>query len=144
MQRVYVRRLFVAMGVFLAFGAGVAFLEGQPPDRSSYQKLKQSSKAEFKTHEGVVSKFLFGPDQSVYGLLLGDGTRVRWPEEITYTFIKIVNIGDKVKASGWLQKSSTGEINLEVSTLTNLTNNKTATNDKAPPPPANDKKTTDH
>jgi lysyl-tRNA synthetase class II len=93
--------------------------------------------------EGVVSEFLFGPDEVARGLLLDDGTRVRWPEEVTFTFTKIVSVGDKVKASGWLKKSTTGEINLEVSTLTNLTNRKTATNDKAALPPAKDKKSTD-
>jgi hypothetical protein len=130
------------MSVFLAFSAGVAILEGQAPDRRSNQEPKQPSKAKFKTLEGVVSKFLFGPDEVIHGLLIDDGTRVRWPQEITYTFTKIVNVGDKVKASGWLQKSPSGEMNLEVRTLTNLTNRKTASNYKAPPP-ANDKKTPD-
>jgi hypothetical protein len=143
MQRVFVRRLITVLSVFLAFGAGVAFLEGKVSGRCSNQETKQSSKAEFKTLEGAISKFLFARDEVVHGLLLGDGTRVLWPEEITFTFTKIVNIGDKVKVSGWVRKSAAGEINMEVVTLTNLATDKTATNDKAPAPPAKNEKKTD-
>ena len=140
MHRVFVRRLITVLSVFLVFGSGVAFLEGKDSDPFSNQETKQSSKGEFKTLEGVISEFLFGADEVVNGLILNDGTRVRWPEEITFSFTKIVNVGDKVKVSGWVQKSAAGVMNVEIVTLTNLASGKTATNDQAPPPPRKTKK----
>jgi hypothetical protein len=139
MQQVSLRRLTISLGVFLAFGACASFVQGQSPERNG----KQEAKPEFKTVEGVVSKFLFGPDEVIRGMLLEDGTRIVWPQEVTYDFSDILDIGDKVKVSGWLQKSTTSEPNLEISTLTNLTTSKTAKNPKAPPPPAKEKKTSD-
>jgi hypothetical protein len=141
MQPMFIRRLIVGLCVFLASGTAVVALAGKVPDPSSNQATKQASKAEFKTLEGVISEFLFGPDEVVHGLLLGDGTRVQWPEQMTFTFTKILNIGDNVKVSGWERKSRAGETNVEVSSLTNLATGQTATNDLAPAPPAKNKKT---
>jgi len=143
MPRVFVRRLFIALSAFLALGVGVPFLDGQPSERRNKQEPRDSSKAEFITLEGVVNEFLFGPDAVIYGLRLGGGTRVQWPQEDTFAFTKIVNVGDRVKVSGWLQKSPTGEMSLEISTLTNMITRGTANNNQAPPAPAKDKKKTD-
>ena len=143
MQQVSLRRPTISLGVFLALSACTAFVQGQPPERNGKQEAKQAARPEFKTLESVVSKFLFGPDEVIRGMLLEDGTRVMWPQEVTYDFSDILDIGDKVKVSGWLQKSTTGEANLEIISLTNLTTGKTAKNVKASPPPSKEKKTSD-
>jgi hypothetical protein len=143
MQQMSLRRLTIPLGALLAFGASAVFVQAQPPERNGKQEAKQAAKPEFKTVEGVVSKFLFGPDEVIRGMLLEDGTRVMWSQDVTYDFSDILDIGDKVKVSGWLQKSTTGEPNLEISNLTNMTTGKTAKNPMAPPPPAKEKKTND-
>jgi hypothetical protein len=129
MQHSIPRRRIVALCLFLA-GAGATLVNAQPPQGGQAKEAKP----EFKTIEGIVKEFTMGPDEIINGLALEDGTQVRWPKDITFRFTNIVDLGDKIKASGWLKQTG-GQPSMEVATLTNSTTGKMATNDEAPPPP---------
>jgi hypothetical protein len=122
MRRLVIAGVFVSFSILLAAGGIV----------SAQTQGAQAGKAkdEFKTVRGDVAEFTMGPDEIINGLVLKDGTRVHWPEEITFRFTQIVDVGDPVEISGRPGNTAV----LEVRTLTNLNTRKTATNEKVEPP----------
>jgi hypothetical protein len=76
------------------------------------------------------------PAEIINGILLEDGTEVRWPVEITDSFTMVIDLGDRVKISGWCEKFD-GISRIEVSVLIDLIQGgKTVKNEMAKPPPA--------
>jgi hypothetical protein len=70
----------------------------------------------------------------VDGAVLDDGTIIHWPPHLADRFTAIVNSGERVKVTGWMETGPAGDTHLEVRTLTNLRTDATASNDVDGPP----------
>jgi hypothetical protein len=121
----------------LALGVlATAYLDAQPPGKGKGPKGRPGppSDAEFVTVRGTVKEFTTAPKGEVDGLMLRDGKWVHWPPHLQNRFKDVAGKGDRVRAAGYWETGPMGDTKLEVSTLTNLDNDKTAENPDRPPP----------
>jgi hypothetical protein len=88
------------------------------------------------TVRGTVREVTTAPKGEVDGLILNDGTWVHWPPHLQGRFKDIAGKGDRVRATGYWETGPAGDTKLEVSALTNLGTDQTATNPDRPPPAA--------
>jgi hypothetical protein len=91
---------------------------------------------EMKTMTSKVKDFTTAPRGEIDGAVLEDGTLIHWPPHLEDTFKGILNRGDRVRVTGWMETGRRGDTHLEVRTVTNLRTNASRSNDNdAPPPP---------
>jgi hypothetical protein len=114
--------LFASLALIAVLSSNVGAQTG--PDKGQPPKSEKA----YKTVESKIKSFTMAPVEQVDGAILEDGT-------ITFKFTMILNKGDRVQASGWVQKDTEGKSRMEVGIVRNLTNGESAVNDKAAPPP---------
>jgi hypothetical protein len=134
-----------------AFGLGVAALAlcaagltAQPPGPRSKgappppppPAPPAATAADFQTVNGTVREYTTAARGEVDGLILADGTVLHWPPPMQDRFTAIAAKGDRIRATGFRETGPAGDTKLEVSTLTNLTTNKTGDNPDRPAPAA--------
>ncbi len=76
------------------------------------------------TVRGVVERFTIAPKGETHGLVLDDGTEVRWPPYFQDRVRTVVRVNDKVRATGWVDVGKKGDKHVKARTITNLTTDK--------------------
>jgi hypothetical protein len=134
MQRDVLKRWSIALGLFLFSGGVTACLMAQPPTPKSKDK-RGLVQGEYRTTQGTVREFTSAPKGERDGLILNDGTWVHWPPHLADRFTAIVDKGDRVKASGYMDNGpKRDDPKLEVSVLTNSRTGKSVENPDQPAP----------
>jgi hypothetical protein len=135
MQRNVLRRSMWALGLLVLSGTMAASLTAQPPAPKGKDGKKGSIQGEFRTAQGTVRDFTTAPKGETDGLILNDGTWVHWPPHMADRFTAIVEKGDRVKATGFMETGpKRDDAKLEVSTLTNQRTGKSVENPDRPAP----------
>lgn len=106
-----------------------------PPPPPERRGPGAPGKAAMQTATGRIRSLTKAPMGEVDGALLDDGTVIHWPPHLADRFSSIVAVGDRVKATGSMDKTPDGP-KLEIQTLTNLRTDKSVDNDSPPPPEA--------
>ncbi len=73
------------------------------------------------TVRGVVARFTRAPKGEVHGLVLDDGTELRWPPWLQKRVCGVVRQGDKLRASGWVEMGKKGDRHVHTCTIADLT-----------------------
>jgi hypothetical protein len=94
----------------LKSGEAVALGGPKPP-----KKPKES-----RTVQGVVERFVTGPKGDVHGLVLSDGTEVRYLPHLAKKVAGIVGKKDRVQVKGELHTGPKGDSHLNAKFITNL------------------------
>jgi hypothetical protein len=119
---------YLGLFAFVAACLCAAATDAQPPGKKGKGAKGPPDDAEILTVRGTVKEFTTSPKGEKDGVILTDGTWVHWPPHLENRFGGILAKGDKVRVIGWMDTGKKGESKLEVSSLTNLTTNETATN----------------
>jgi hypothetical protein len=106
-----------------------------PPATPERRGLAGPGKTAMQTATGRIRSMMKAPMGEVDGAVLDDGTVIHWPPHLADRFSSIVAVGDRVKATGSMDKTPDGP-KLEIQTLTNLRTDKSVDNDSPPPPEA--------
>jgi len=93
------------------------------PDEREVRGKQTPNRADMRTVEGKVRRFSTAPRGEVDGAVLDDGTVVHWPPHMQNQFKEVLDKGDRVRASGWMETGPEGDTHLEVRNLTNLESN---------------------
>ena len=117
--------LFAVLAAYLA----VTSLDAQPPGKKG-----PPARTEILTIRGTVRDFTTAPKGEIDGVTLNDGTWVHWPPHLADRFSSIIAKGDKIKVVGAMETGPAGDTKLEVSSVTNLKNDRTALNPDRPLP----------
>jgi hypothetical protein len=83
-------------------------------------KKADGPKKEARTVEGVVERFVTGPKGDIHGLVLSDGTEVRYPPHLAKKVTGIVARKDRVQVKGELHTGPKGDSHLNARFITNL------------------------
>jgi hypothetical protein len=75
---------------------------------------------ELKTVKDIVQRFTTAPSGAIDGMVLGDGTIVHWPADLEKRFTDIVAKGDRVEATGWIERTPGGNTVVQAKAVTNL------------------------
>jgi hypothetical protein len=120
---------YLGLFAFLAAGLVVLSLDAQPPGKKG-----PPVSAEILTIRGTVRDFTTAPKGEIDGVTLNDGTWVHWPPHLADRFSSIIAKGDRIKVVGSMETGPAGDTKLEVSSVTNLKNDRTALNPDRPLP----------
>jgi hypothetical protein len=135
MQRDVLKRWFFALGLFALSGAMAACLMAQPPAPRGKDGKKGMPEGEFRTVQGTVKEFTSVPKGETDGLILNNGSWVHWPPHLADRFKAVVEKGDRIKASGYMETGpKNDDSKLDVSVLTNVRTGKTVQNPDRPAP----------
>lgn len=88
-----------------------------------------------KTVAGVVKRFTTDDRGDINGMVLDNGTIVRWWPHLGKRFLAMVSKGDSVRVTGQVATPERGVSALMAETITNLKTNVKRLNDDTPPPP---------
>ncbi len=135
MRKVLCNRIVLGLAVLTISVVCATSLMAQPPDKKGKGPKGPPRDAEFLTVTGTVKDFTTAPKGETDGLILDDRTWVHWPPHLGDRFGDMVQKGDKVRVSGYMETGPKGDTKLEVSTLTNLRTRKAIDNPDRPPPP---------
>jgi hypothetical protein len=120
---------YLGLFPFLAAGIVALSLDAQPPGKKGPRVG-----ADVLTIRGTVRDFTTAPKGEIDGVTLNDGTWVHWPPHFANRFSSIIAKGDKIKVVGAMETGPEGDTKLEVSSVTNLKNDRTALNPDRPLP----------
>jgi hypothetical protein len=130
---------YLAAGSLCLLFFGPARLSAQPPTGGAVigEKLpeKPGATAKSKVIRGVVKSFTTDPKTAdINGMILEDGTRVRWWPHLAKRFTALVSKGDPVEVVGRTETIDKVTA-LHALRITNLRNKAKGINDDTPPPP---------
>jgi hypothetical protein len=98
-------------------------------------KLVRPNAQKPKTVSSTVKRFTTAPSGQTDGMILDNGTEVRWPVALEKRFTAILARGNRVEVIGREEALESGKIVLHADTIHNLTTRMRAVADRAVPPP---------
>jgi hypothetical protein len=97
-------------------------------------QAQPSERGETKTVRGKVVSFTTAPKGEIDGAVLDDDSVIHWPPHLEERFKGIVDKGDRIEATGWMETGPRGDTHLEVRKVTNLRTKVSGENDDVPRP----------
>ncbi len=134
----------IALGVVAVLVVSLYVVHAQPPAREGQEPEDRPVRPEggddraaraAPSRSGVVKEFCKNPRGDTDGLLLDDGTEVRFPAQAGRKLTAVVALKDRVTIEGW---THTGETEIHAATIKHDASGKVVVVDRPPPEIAGD------